>query len=386
MFTLDPSFVFLNHGSFGACPVPVQQKQAALRAQMEAQPVRFFVRELPDLLDAARLHTARFVGADPADLVFVPNATTGVNVALGALRLQAGDQILITSQGYNACNNAARHVATEAGASVLTAQLPWPVPSEDALVEAILGAVGPRTRVAIVDHVTSPTAIVLPVERLVAALEERGVVTIVDGAHAPGMLPLALNTLGASFYTGNLHKWVCAPKGAAFLVARRDWHQRVRPMVISHGANSPRTDRPRHWLEFDWVGTGEYTPYLCVPAAIETMAAMHPDGWPGVMAANRALALEARDLLCDRLGVAPPVPDGMIGSMAAVELPDQTAPPQSLLDILPLQDALFERGIEVPVVGFPQWPRQLVRVSAQRYNHRAQYAQLADALVELTAR
>jgi isopenicillin-N epimerase len=381
---LDPDILFLNHGSFGACPTAVLDEQARLRAHLEREPVRFFVRELEGRLDEARAALAAFIGTAPEDLAWVPNATFGVNAVLRSLALAPGDELVATDHGYNACRNALDAVAAAHGARVVVARVPFPVAAPEEVVDAVLAAVGPRTRLALLDHVTSPTGLVWPVARLVAALRARGVETLVDGAHAPGMLPLDLQAIDADYYTGNCHKWICAPKGAGFLVVRRALQPRVRPVVISHGANSPRTDRSRFLVEFDWTGTADPTAVLCVPAALRAMAARVPGGWPEVMARNRALALAGRRILCDALGVAPPCPDEMVGSLAAVVLPDGAAAASSTpLYADPLGDALLEEHhIEVPVISWP-WPappRRLVRISAQLYNEPSDYARLAEAL------
>jgi isopenicillin-N epimerase len=209
--------------------------------------------------------------------------------------------------------------------------------------------------------------------------------TLVDGAHAPGMVPLDVGARGAAYYTGNCHKWLCAPKGAAFLHVRRDRQAGIRPLVISHGANSPRQDRSRFWLEFDWTGTIDPSAYLAVPEAIAQVGRLRPGGWPEVMRENRALALAARRTLCEALGVEPPCPDAMIGSLAAVALPDRHGePPPGAPG--GLHDALLDRfGIEVPVVAWPAPPRRLIRVSAQLYNTPQDYARLARALALLLA-
>ncbi len=385
---LDPAVAFLNHGSFGACPRHVLDAQDRWRARLEAEPVRFMVRELEPGLDAARAAIGQFVGADPDDVAFVPNATTGVNTVVRSLDFAAGDELLTTNHVYNACRNVLHAAAEKTGARVVVAAVPFPLKSADEVVDAVLAAVTPRTRLALIDHVTSPTGLVFPVERLVAELSRRGVDTLVDGAHAPGMLPLDLRSLGAAYYTGNFHKWTCAPKGAAMLWVRRDLQPRVRPLVTSHGANSPRKDRSRFRLEFDWGGTDDPTPYLCVPDAIRFVGGLLPGGWPALMAHNRRTALAMRTRLAARLGVAIPCPDDMIGTLAALPLPDapsSDAPPSAYQTAL--QTALVERHrVQVPVVVWPAPPRRLVRISAQVYNHVGEYDRLADALVaELAA-
>ncbi|MSP60442.1 MAG: aminotransferase class V-fold PLP-dependent enzyme [Myxococcales bacterium] len=388
LWLLDPSVAFLNHGSFGACPVPVLAEQQRLRERLEREPVRFMVRELPPLLDAARADLAAFVGADPDDLAFVPNATTGVNAVLRSLPFAPGDELVTTDHAYNACKNALDFVAARTGARVVVARVPFPLTSADEVVEAILAVVTPRSRLALLDHVTSPTGMVLPIARLVRELAARDVDALVDGAHGPGMVPLALGSLGAAYYTGNCHKWMCAPKGAAFLHVRRDRQEAIRPTTISHGANSPRKDRSRFREEFDWTGTSDPTAWLSVPMAIRTMGSLLDGGWPALMAANRALALEARSILCTALDVPIPCPDELIGALAAVPLsPGSMDSPRSPLSTDPLQDALLDRfGIEVPIVPWPTPPRRLCRVSAQLYNGSEQYRRLGAALGELLRR
>ena len=380
LWPLERGLVFLNHGSFGACPTEVLRHQATLRAEMEAEPVRFLSRELDDRLDVARAALAAFVGADPDDLAFVTNATGGVNAVLRSRVFAAGDELLTTDHAYNACRNTLNFVAERAGARVIVATVPFPVASPDAVVDAVLAKVTPRTRLALLDHVTSPTALILPIERLIAELAARSVDVLVDGAHAPGMVPLNLATLGATYYSGNCHKWLCAPKGSAFLWTRRDQQHDVRPLTISHGANAVRPGRSRFRLEFDWTGTSDPTAWLTVPRAIEYLGTLVPGGWPALMARNRALALDARRLLCAAAGTPPPCPDDMVGSLASVRLPDGTAEvgwrrPD------PLQQRLFEDWrIEVPVMSWPAAPRRLVRISAQLYNRPEHYERLAQAL------
>jgi len=380
-WTLDPDITFLNHGSFGATPRVVLEKQDAFRAQMEREPVRFFVRELEPLLDDARAQLGAFIGADPNGLAFVPNATAGFNAVLRSLDLDKFDELLVTTHEYNATRNTLEYVAGLAGAKIVLVDVPFPIASPEAIVERVLEKATSRTRLLVIDHVTSQTALIFPVERIVREMQSRGVDTFIDGAHAAGFLPLDIGAVGAAYYTGNLHKWVCAPKGAGFLYVRENRRASVRPIAISHGANSVRTDRGRYLIEFDWTGTFDPTPWLSDPAALRTIASLVDGGWPEVMRRNRELALRARDLLCDTLQIDKPAPDEMIGSMAAVPLPDgtQIAAPPLYGD--PLQDRLlFEHHIEVPIVPWPHPPKRVLRVSAQLYNGFADYEKLAAAL------
>jgi isopenicillin-N epimerase len=384
-WSLDPEVTFLNHGSFGACPKAVLRAQDETRRLMEDEPVRFFVRVLEGRLDEARRRLADFVGAAPEDLVFVPNATTGVNAVLRSLSFEPDGELLTTDHAYNACANALRFAADRAGARVVVAQIPFPIASSDDVLDAVLSRVTGRTRFALLDHITSPTGLILPIERLVAELARRGVDVMVDGAHAPGMIDLRIEEIGAPFYSGNCHKWLCAPKGAGFLYVRRDRQPQIRPITISHGANSPRTDRSRYLLEFDWTGTDDPSPYLCIPEAIRFMGSLFPGGWSELMERNRALALASRRSLCEALGLPEPVPEEMIGTLASIPLADGPADaPTSPLYNDPLQDELWDRWrIEVPVIPWPAPPKRLIRISAQAYNRPEHYEKLRTALREL---
>ena len=308
-WTLDPAITFLNHGSFGACPREVLDHQSELRARMEREPVHFFVHQLEPLWNAAREQAAAFVGARPEDLAFVRNATAGVNAVLRSLRFAPGDQLLCTDHGYNACRNVLAFVAERWGAEVVVAELPFPLSDPSEVTRAIADAVTDRTRLALIDHVTSPTGLVLPIAEITEALSERGVRTLVDGAHAPGMLALDVEATGATWYTANFHKWTCAPKGAAMLWARPDAQEGLHPAVISHGYNSGRP-RKRFLEEMDWTGTDDPTPALCVPKAIEVVGAIG-GGWDAIRERNRALVLHGRDILAEALDVAAPAPDAM---------------------------------------------------------------------------
>jgi isopenicillin-N epimerase len=374
LWCLDPSVIYLNHGSFGACPSAVLEVQAALRLEMEKEPVDFLVKNLPARLNAARHALALFLGAAPEDLVFVPNATAGVNAVLRSLAFEAGDELLVTSHTYAACRKTVDFVTARTGAKVVVANLPFPCGDEQEIITAVLQCVTPRTRLALLDHVTSPTALVLPIARLVGDLQAHGIDTLVDGAHAPGMVPLALTDLGAAYYTGNAHKWLCAPKGAAFLHVRTDRQAHLHPTVISHGYTTG------FHAEFDWIGTVDPTPWLSIPAALQTIGDLQPGGWPQVMATNRALALQARALLLESLSVRAPCPEAMIGSIASIPLPAAAAgSPASQLDTKGLHDWFRERDVETWLYPYPM---PLLRVSAQLYNDIGQFQTLARLLDE----
>ena len=380
---LDPAVTFLNHGSFGACPTSVLAAQRELTARLELEPVRFFIRELDALLEAARAEVAAFLGAQPEDLVFVPNATAGVNTVLRSLTFKPGDELLTTSHAYNACKNALQFVADQFGAKIVVATVPFPVRDADDISAAVLNAVTPHTKLVMLDHITSPTALIFPVQKIVRELSTRGIDALIDGAHAPGIIPLNIEQIGAAYYTGNCHKWVCAPKGAGFLHVRREKQAAIRPLSISHGANSARTDRSRFLIEFEWTGTADVTPYLCIPIALRTLGAMVPGGWPEIMRRNHALAIEGRNVLCRALNVVPPCPDDLLGSMATVPLSGNDTGPANLLGTDPLQDELFfKHNIEVPIVGWNH-PRRMVRISAQLYNQRCDYEKLTAVLEKL---
>lgn len=388
-WALDPSLDFLNHGSFGACPPSVFEIQNQWRARFEREPVSFVVSELEPALDEARREIAAFVGCEPNDLAFVTSPTTGVGAVLASLSLRAGDEVLVTDHGYNACKNAGLYWTERAGAKLTIARVPFPVRSDGEIVDAVLAAVTDRTRFAIVDHVTSPTALVFPVADIVRALHARNVEVLVDGAHAPGMLPLDIAALGAEYYVAALHKWCCAPKGVSFLHVRRDLQPRVHPLVISHGYTSARADRSRFLLEFDWVGTYDPSAILAAPASLGVLARLLPGGFPALYERNRALARTARALLAERLGLELPCPESMLGSMASLYLPDDRASETRVGSPFaePLTSNLRARHrIVVPVLSWPAPPRRLLRISAAPYNLPEQYERLAAALGEELAR
>lgn len=379
---LDPDVVHLNHGSFGACPVEVLQHQTELRAEMEANPVAFMLRRYQPLLEESRGAMADFVGADEAGMVFVPNATYGVNSVLRSLEpeLGPGDEIVITSHTYNACRNAAVATAERVGATVVVAPIPFPITAPMDAVAAVQDVLTDRTVLLLIDHVTSATGLRLPLEEIITAVDP-SVAVLVDGAHAPGMIDIDLAGLGASFYTANCHKWICAPKGAAFLWVDEDRRATTMPAAISHGYNDgwPGSGSRFH-AQFDWTGTDDPTARLCVAAALETVGGHHRDGWAGIRSSNHDLAVAGRRIVADALGCALPAPEEMLGSIASLPVPPEREPQASIFD--PLTDALHRRwSIEVPVFAWPASPERLLRISAQQYNTIEDYEALATAVM-----
>ena len=387
VWCLDPSVSHLNHGSFGAAPATVLEAQQRWRDRLESNPTRFMLEHYQPALDLARERVAGFVGAEPAGLAFVNNATAGVNAVLRSLEatLRTGDEIVITDHGYNACRNAATVTAARTGARVVLAAVPFPVDGPDAVIDSIMEAVTGRTRLLLIDSVTSPTALVIPVTELVAALEP-DVAVLVDAAHAPGMIDFDVTAIGASYITGNCHKWMCAPKGSAFLYVREDRRSRIYPAVISHGYNGAWPAEGGHLhTQFDWTGTDDPSAWLAVPDALDAVGTLRPDGWEGVRRSNRDLCLAGRDILVDTLGIEVPAPDEMIGSIASVPLPDSSGPAGNIFDSL-MVALRCNWSIEAMVFNWPRPPRRLLRISAQQYNRIEEFHRLAEAVAtELSA-
>jgi isopenicillin-N epimerase len=377
---LDPSVTHLNHGSVGAPPIRVLEAQQAIRDEIERQPPAYLLRELseiavgrprsgPPRLRVAAQEVASFLGARGEDLVFVDNATTGVNAVLRSFPLQAGDEVLITDLAYGAIANATAFHARERGAQVKTVALPPSARGLQAMADALLAAVGSRTRLAVVDHVTSETAIVLPVREIVARLRERGVAVVVDGAHAPGALDLDVPSIGADWYVGNLHKWAFTPRSAGFLWAAPGRQEGIHHPVISWGLGRGFT------AEFDWVGTRDPSAYLAAPAAIAFLREIGPER---MRAHNHALAWSGARLLCERWGNPLELTEPMVGVMATVPLPARLGSTPE--DAARLRDDLLLRDrIEIQLHA---WKGRLwVRSSTQIYNELSDLDRLAEAVL-----
>ncbi len=381
----DQRTVFLNHGSFGACPTAILDYQHSLHRKMESDLIRFMNEDFITGYAENKKALAEFVHADANDLVFIRNATMGVNTILHSLRFEPGDEIMTHSHAYGACNNAIEYYAKKSGARVVIAKVPFPLSSEDEIVQAFVDAVTPRTRLAMVDHITSGTGIIFPVERIVKELESRGVEVLVDGAHAPGMLDLNIDEIGASYYTGNCHKWICSPKGSALLHVRKDKQEKIVPLQISH-KNDLYSETPAHWsAQFIWPGTEDYTAYLCVKPAIEYMGNILGN-WETLRNHNRSLCLSARKMLADRLNISLPAPEQMISHLSTMLIDERPELPVKFFGMNPplKQRLLNEYKIQVPVFLFGNdHPKAWLRIAVQAYNSTEQYEYLADALLAI---
>lgn len=366
---LEEGMHFLNHGSFGATPSAVLEDQANWRSRMEAQPVRFFTSELPEALRHAAHLLGGFIGTRGEQLVFVDNATTAVNTVLASFPWQSGEEVLMLAHAYPAVANAARSTAERHGLTLRSVPVALPV-DPDQLVEAFDAAINPRIRLAIIDHVSSPLAVVYPVERLVRLCRERGVAVLVDGAHAPGMLPLDVERINPDWYTGNCHKWLYAPKGSAFLWASSDAPMTVRPLAISlkSGEGFP--------MEFDWTGTRDPTAWLSVPAGIEFMEMLGPEV---VRAYMHNLVVEGAEALADAWGTQLLASPESFAAMATISLPESCGSAQA--DAKRLHDWLWQaHRIEVPVLCLDE--RLHVRISAQVYNEIGDYLALGRSVAQ----
>jgi len=373
-FLLDPGVVFLNHGSFGACPRPVFDEYQRYQRRLEHQPVLFLGRECLDEMRGARQRLGKFVHSDPQDLVYVPNATFGVNIVARSLNLQAGDEVLITDHEYGACGNIWDFLSREKGFSIQQASIPLPLLDPDQILARIFDQANSRTRLLFISQITSPTAVQMPVAALCKEARSRGILTLIDGAHGPGQLPLDLTGLEADFYTGNCHKWLLSPKGAGFLHVRKEHQEKIKPLVVSWGwgENCPYQSDSRMLELLEFWGTKDPAAYLSVPRAIDFQI---QNKWDEVRKICQTLLGDALSEILKLTGM--PSIYGKSGQngyaqMAAVELPLSWQPSE-------LQAWLYDRRrIEIPVIEWNQ--RWLLRISVQGYNTREDLEELISAL------
>lgn len=363
-YLLRDDVTFLNHGSFGACPRPVFDAYQHWQYRLEQQPVAFMARELDGLLADARVALADFVSADADEVVFFSNATTAVNVVAQSLDLQPGDEILTTDHEYGAVDLTWSFVAEQAGARIVRVSLPMPPDSPDAVVEHLWTGVTPRTRVIAISHITSPTALILPVEAICQRAQEAEILTVIDGAHAPGHLPLNLDALGADFYAGNCHKWLGAPKGAGFLYARREHQHMIRPLVISWGYGYASAFVGQN----EWQGTRDPSAFLAVPDAINFQQI---NDWPAVTARCHALAAETAQRSAAQTGLPPLAEPEWYGQMVTIPVLHD--------DIHALKYDLYTQfGVEVPAINWHDGA--YLRISVAAYNTPDDIDRLFDGL------
>jgi isopenicillin-N epimerase len=374
LFLLDPEIVFLNHGSFGATPAPVFTEYQRWQRELELQPVEFLARRFASLMAGSRAALGEYVGAHPDNLVYVQNATIALNIVARSLDLGAGDEVLSTDHEYGALDRTWRFLSKQRGFRYVNRQLPIPIQSARQFTENFWAGVTPRTRVIFLSHITSPTAIIFPVAEIIRRARETGILTIVDGAHVPGQIPLQLDSLGADFYGGNLHKWLCAPKGAGFLYARPEVQHLLQPLVVSWGYESETPGSSVFIDHHEWWGTRDIAAFLSVPAAIEFQK---DHDWETVRGVCHELARDAQTRICEMTGIPPLHSDdpAWFRQMAAAPLPPST-------DIAVLKKRLYdEYRVEIPLTDWAG--RKLIRVSVQGYNTSDDIDMLCLALRDL---
>jgi isopenicillin-N epimerase len=372
-FLLDPNVVFLNHGSFGACPKRVFDDYQRWQLELERQPVEFLGRRVTTLLAEARAKLAEYVGAATDEVVYFPNPTTAINMVARSLNLKPGDEILTTEHEYGAMDRTWRFVCNKTGARYVHRPIRLPVTSHEEFVEAFWAGTTERTRAIFISHITSPTALIFPVQEICRRAREAGLLSVVDGAHAPGQIPLNLAELGADLYTGACHKWLCGPKGSAFLYARREVQAWLEPLVVSWGWESETPSGSQFVDHHEWQGTRDVAAFLATPAAIQFQA---EHDWGAVRAECHGLASETRRRIDDLTGLAPICPDSRdwFSQMAAIRLPP--------VDVNALKERLYnDYRVEAPLFKWNDQP--FMRVSFQGYNSRTDADALVDALKHL---
>jgi isopenicillin-N epimerase len=370
-FLIDPEVIFLNHGSFGACPRPVFEAYQNWQIELENQPVEFLSRRAPELLAEARSDLAHFLNAEPDDVVYFPNPTTAINMVARNLDLQPGDEILATDHEYGAMERTWRFICEKIGARYIQKPIPIPVTNRNEIVDSFLQGVTDRTRVIFISHITSPTALIFPVAEICRKAHQAGLFVIVDGAHSPGHIPLNLKEINADIYTGACHKWLCAPKGASFLYADQKIQPILDPLVVSWGYQGEKPG-PSQFIDYhEWQGTRDLAAFLSVPTAIKFQQEHH---WHTVQERCHNLAMRAREKINALTGFEPTSPNSLdwFGQMVAVRIPDTVNHEE-------LQVHLYDNyNIEVPIYRWQD--RQFIRISFQAYNPDSDLDVLLQAL------
>lgn len=382
---LDKNITFLNHGSFGACPVPVLDEQMRFRKKLESEPLRYFVRDYEEDYLKAQFALAEFTGCSPADLVFVSNATSGVNTVLKSLDLKHGGEILFTNQIYPACRNTILFLHHTKGISYKEVKINLPVTVQEEVVNQIMENVNENTRLALIDHVSSLPGMVFPVKEITEKLQSRGIEVLIDGAHAPGMIPLNISEINPDYYTGNCHKWLCTPKGSAFLYVKKDRQEKIHPLVTSRINLDNGQYKSDFQLEFSWQGTVDPGAVLTIPVALDFLKSLDDKGIEGLMKRNKKLVFDAAEMICGEFGITMPYLEEMTGSIYGIPFfRDEVINETPVNKRSSLQEILFfEYNIEVMVSYWENPPDRLLRISAQAYNSPAQYEYLLSSLIKI---
>ena len=353
------------------------EKQNEFRLMLESEPLRFFVREFDELIESARSALSAFVNCNVNDLVFATNATVGVNTILRSLEFKSGDNILITDQIYPACRNAVNYIAKKNNLVVIEVKTDLPIKHKEIFADKIISSANNKTCLALIDHISSLPGILAPIELIVKELNIKGIDTLVDGAHAPGMIDLNVDKIGAAYYTGNCHKWMCTPKGSAFLYVREDKQKEIFPLVISR-----LSDEDDFQLKFSWQGTQDYSALLCIPFAIEFISSLYNKGWKEHIENNHNLVFKAAKKICDEFSIEMPYPEDMCGSIYGIPFGKDINLPEQKINIRSeIQEMLFYKyNIEAMISYWRNFPDRLLRIAAQTYNTADQYEILIDAL------
>lgn len=380
-FPMQDGLTQLNNGSYGLTPEVVGVAQRELQRRLEADPVRFFKSDLEIYSDDTRQALAKFVRVNAEDLVLVSNGTFAVATVLNNLDLSAGDEILITDHEYMATMNELGKICRKTGAKVVVAKVPFPEVSPEMVIDSVVGAMSDRTKLVLISHIASASAIVMPVKKIVEAAKARGIDTFLDGAHTPGQIDLDIGSLDPTWYAASCHKWLATPKGTGFIYTSPNRQRGFKPMVLSCREHEARADRKAYLCDFDYVGTNDYTGNLVIPVSIAHMGAQLPGGWDELRKRNHDLVVKGAKLICDAIGIEQRVPESMIGTMVSIPLPGVCEPGELMGEAL--WDRLYlNHGIQVPIWDLPGVHARVMRVSAQLYNSIEDFEVLAGVLAK----
>lgn len=380
-FPIQEGLIQLNNGSYGCCPEVVGTAQRELQRRLEADPVRFFKSDLEFYSDDTREALAKFVNVRGEDLVLVSNGTFAVATVLNNLELSPGDEILVTDHEYMATMNELGKICRATGAVVTIAKIPFPAVTPEAVIESVVEAMTERTKLVMVSHIASASALILPVKEIVAVANERGILSFLDGAHTPGQIDLDISDIDPTWYAASCHKWLATPKGTGFIYTSPNRQDGFKPVVLSCREHEKRADRKAYLCDFDYVGTNDYTGNLVVPVAIAHMGAQLPGGWDELRQRNHDLVVHGAKLICDAIGIEQDVPESMIGTMVGVPLPGDCETGSLMGE--GLWDRLYlNHGIQVPIWDLPGVHPRVMRVSAQLFNTVGDFEKLAGALAE----